>query len=394
MADLWTVDWDGPFVAGGDGGTRLTPNFKLREFRRADGSVRVHRELVTALQMLRDRLGKSLSVAGVDNDGLGATVTTPAVPDLVKAAEALQPQQLIESVTESGGKVRVRIPDPSREREIELAHALEAAFHVTSAFETSGDKFLQITGNFDGAGLSFGPAQMNFKSGTLTEIFQEYLAADEAALRACFRDADDWNEWLNVLKMPKWEDQVRWSNRVSTGRNNSSVVEPWKGYFKAVGGMPLFRTMMVQKIFRDYGEKLLRAVGQLKAMRPDIQIDHLRCMCSLWDLVIQQGSLDKALDRIRERVRQESPKDQFELVRIAVEERARKASAEFVDDCISRRVGVLKGVPETVGLRQRANIQFYLLRDVRVRGAAAIPTEDVSPAIALASAAIASGTFA
>ena len=30
---MWSVDWDGDFVVGGDGNTRLTPAFRLKEFR-------------------------------------------------------------------------------------------------------------------------------------------------------------------------------------------------------------------------------------------------------------------------------------------------------------------------------------------------------------------------
>jgi hypothetical protein len=393
MADLWTVDWDGAFVVGGEGGTRLTPNFRLREFRRADGTVRVHRELVTALQMLRDRSGKSLSVAGVDADGLGAAIAAGNLAEVMRAADALGPHQLFETVVESGGRVHVRIPNPNQERQIELAHALEAAFNVTAGFETSGDKFQQVTGNFDKAGLSFGPAQVNFRSGTLVPLFRRFQAEDAARLRACFSDPDDFEEWLKVLDLPSAQ-QIAWANRISTGRNNGDVIQPWKGYFRAVGRVPAFRVIMVESILKDYGAKLLKAISHLRKLRPEIHIDHLRCVCSLWDLVIQQGGLDKAANEIAERVKRENPKDQFHLVRIAVEERAKKASPEFVDDCMSRRVGVLKGVPETVGGRQRANVLFYLLRDARLRDAAAIPTSNVDSAIARASAAIAEASTA
>ena len=64
---IWTVEWDGGFVVGGDDNRRLTPNFRLKEFRAPDGTVRVHRELVSALQMLRDRYGKSLAIRSTDD---------------------------------------------------------------------------------------------------------------------------------------------------------------------------------------------------------------------------------------------------------------------------------------------------------------------------------------
>jgi hypothetical protein len=388
---FWLVNWDGGFVVGGEGNQRLTPSFRLKEFQRAGGAVRVHREVVSALQIVRDRLGKSVSIAGVDDDGLGATVSGQPVPDLVKAARAARSGKLFESIEEKDGKVHVRIPDPSVVPEIDLAQALETAFLVTSAFETAGDKFQQITGNFDGAGLSFGPAQMNFKSGTLQSLFAQFQQADEAALRGCFTDPDDYAEWLTVLHLPTAAKQISWSDTISTGRRNSEVNDPWKGYFQAVGRVEKFRIIMVESTMREYGAKLLNAVGYLQSLRPHVPIDHLRCVCSLWDLVIQQGSLDKAKTAIEARVHREQPTDQFHLVRIGVEERGKTASAEFQNDCVSRRVGVLNGVPETVGDRQRANIQFYLLRDARVRGAADVAKLDVASELARASAAVATG---
>lgn len=56
-----------------------------------------------------------------------------------------------------------------------------------------------------------------------------------------------------------------------------------------------------------------------------------RCMCSLYDLVVQQGGLQKALPEITLRVKNDKPVNQFELVRIAVQERGRKARDAVVN---------------------------------------------------------------
>ncbi|MGE0447849.1 MAG: hypothetical protein AB7P99_21680 [Vicinamibacterales bacterium] len=364
---MWTVDWDGGFVVGGDGNRRLTPGFRLREFRRPNGSVRVHRELVSSLQLLRNRLGVPLKVVEVAPDGLSAVVRS-----------------------DPGGTVRVAIDDPLRMPPIDLEQALETAFAVTAAFETAGDKFQQVTGNFDGAGLSFGPAQVNFGTGTLVPLFRAFQAADEAALAACFDDPDDYDEWLRVLDMSRAQ-QVAWANGISTGRGAHDVVEPWKGYLRRVGSVERFRAIMVERILSDYGRRMLRSIDQLRQLRPDLAIDHLRCVCSLYDLVVQQGSLDKALPAIAARVAREEPADQFALTHIAVEERGRAALAAWRDDACSRRLGILHGVPETVGGRQRANLNFYMLRDVRVRNAADLITGDVDDEFVRVSHTLATG---
>ena len=155
------------------------------------------------------------------------------------------------------------------------------------------------------------------------------------------------------LPIPK---QIEWADSISTGRGGHDVVEPWKGYFQAVGRVDRFRAIMVERILSDYGGKMLRALKQLQTLKPVVQIDHLRCICSLYDLVVQQGSLDKAWDAITERVGRENPQDQFALMRIAVEERGRKASAEWQDE--PQRGLDLNGVPRPSGSGKRATIKF------------------------------------
>ncbi len=387
---VWTVEWDGGFVVGGDGTRRLTPHFRLKEFRRADGTVRVHRELVSALQLLRDRFGKGLSVRDTEADGLAASVAGEPAAELHEHAEAMQVRGIFTAVGRRDDGVRVTVPGPDALPRIELEQALETAFSVTSGFETAGDKFQQITGNFDGAGLSFGPAQVNFGTGTLVPLFREFRAADEAALRGCFADPDDYEDWLRVLDLPAAE-QIAWANSVTAGRGGHDVIEPWRGYFHAVGRVHRFRAIMVESILRDYGGRMARAIAALQRLRPGIHIDHLRCICSLYDLVVQQGSLDKAWAAIEARVTREDPQDQFALTQIAVEERGRKANPPWHADAVSRRVGILKGVPETVENRQRANINFYMLRDVRIRSTDGLLGDDVAAECVRVSQALAAG---
>ena len=387
---MWTVDWQGGFIVGGDDNRRLTPSFRLKEFRRPDGSIRVHRELISGLQLLRDRFGNPLSVKRTEADGLAAVVAGEPVAALLASAQTLRERRVFENVAREDGGVSVTVPSPDSLPPIDLEQALETAFSVTAAFETAGDKFQQITGNFDGAGLSFGPAQVNFGTGTLVPLFRKFKAADEAALRGCFTDPDDYDEWLRVMDLPT-SKQIDWANGVTTGRGGHDVIEPWKGYFRAVGRVERFRALMVESILSDYGGRMLRALKKLQALKPAVQIDHLRCICSLYDLVVQQGSLDKAWDAITARVGRENPQDQFALIRIAVEERGRAASSEWRDDACSRRLGILRGVPETVGERQRANINFYMLRDVRVRNASELTSGDVTDEFARVSQVLGSG---
>jgi hypothetical protein len=87
---------------------------------------------------------------------------------------------------------------------------------------------------------------------------------------------------------------------------------------------------------------------------------------------VQQGSLRKAHEAVRRRVAREQPADEFALTRIAVEERAKKASKRWRADCLSRRLCILERQPVSVSLdghrSRRSNVSAYLLRNSRVRG--------------------------
>jgi len=133
---MWSVDWDGGFVVGGDGNRRLTPSFRLKEFRKPDGTVRVHRELVSALQLLRDRFGRSIAVRRTEPDGLGAVVSGEPIALLRDTANRFNAQGLFASVGPHSDGVAVRIPPIEQLSSIDLDQALETAFSVTSASDS------------------------------------------------------------------------------------------------------------------------------------------------------------------------------------------------------------------------------------------------------------------
>ncbi|MFX6442915.1 hypothetical protein ABTG23_18935, partial [Acinetobacter baumannii] len=69
------LKYDDDYLIGGPARARVTPNFQLSEYARADGTVRVHRELLAAVQRVREELGTGVSIAGVvPRGGLGAGI--------------------------------------------------------------------------------------------------------------------------------------------------------------------------------------------------------------------------------------------------------------------------------------------------------------------------------
>ena len=80
-----------------------------------------------------------------------------------------------------------------------------------------------------------------------------------------------------------------------------------------------------------------------KALDDNQQAVQLAWARALFNLCVQQNSLDKALAVIKQRCKHEPPTTQRGLLEIAVVERGKKASSDWASDCISRRMGILSG---------------------------------------------------
>lgn len=375
---MMAIKYEDDYIVAGKPGDAITPNFRVKEFI-AGGALYVHRELVGAMQELREAYGSPIAIQGLSPQagygtgkrGCFAFVRGSDMDKLAAPAAALVKQAFLARVERAGEDLYVEIPDPAHLPPLPAANALERALRVTAAYETSGDPFQSVTGNFDGAGLSFGPLQVNFGTGTLQELFARFRFVDESALAACFAKSEHWDEWQRLMRQSK-ANQIGWADALSAGANKAGFRQPWKGYLEAVGRVEKFRREMVRYAYDSYGRKLIVALSWLKGLWPG-KIDNFACLNALYDLCVQQGSLDKAHAAIRARVQREQPDDQIALVRIAVEERGRTAAPAWRADCISRRLGILYREPVTISesgrTATRENLRVYLVRNVPVIGA-------------------------
>ena len=373
------IRYEDGFIVGGNLTTRITPNFRLREFVGRDGAVRIHRELVGALQELRESYGQPLAVKAVEpKSGLGARkrglfawLDAEDLDAVITSAAGLVKLGYFDRVLKHGGQIYAEMPPPDALPPLPPEPAFEIVMRLTAAYETTGDPYQQVTGNFDGAGLSFGPLQVNFGTGTLPDLFPRFQARDEAALKGCFDKLEHYHEWQQILHSSR-PKQIAWADGLSRGNSKHGFAQPWKRYLQAVGRVSAFREETLRYAYDKYGRKLIVQLAWLRGLSP-IRIDRFACLSALYDLCVQQGGLEKAHAAIRRRVNEERPSNQFELVHIAVEERGRKATERWRADCISRRLGILYRTPqkttESGHTAYRDNPRLYLIRDVKVRGA-------------------------
>ena len=373
-----TVKYENDFIVEGNANTRLSANFKVKEFLDKNGKLHVHRELVAGLQILRNRFGSGIDIisikapASMDQGpaGLGVTIKSDDILTLEKAAKKLKTEGYFSRVEPHSSGLYLEIPVPDAMPAINAETAFDCGMQVTAAFETSGDPYQQVTGNFDGAGLSYGPIQCNLLSGTLQELFRRFRGEDEGKLKACFDNNEaDYKAFWKMLDGSR-KKAVAWGDAQSTGRGKHGFRQPWKGYLQAVGREPVFRRVMLVYAYDTYGKRVLAALSFLRGISP-VRITGLRCLAALYDMCVQQGSLNKAADEIRTRVFNEMPADEVALTRIVVEERAKKASPRWRADCLSRRLSILEREPVQVAMdgqrSKRSNPGYYLLRNSPIK---------------------------
>jgi hypothetical protein len=373
-----TIQMQDDFIIGGSANSLITPNFRLKEFTKPDGTIFIHRELISGLQILRERLGAPISVdpltsSALDNPellGVGTLVTSNKLEPMFKLANGLTKQGYFGVCRKIDDALYLEIPNPQHLPAIAAKHAFDCGVRVTAAYETSGDPYLQVTGNFDGAGLSFGPIQCNLGTGTLQELFRRMRGEDERLLQRCFGNDEDYHTFWRILNGSR-KKAVQWADQLSTGSRKQGFSQPWKGYLQAVGREPKFRTITLAYAYDKYGKLLMSALAFLYGVAP-IKISNLRCLAALYDMGVQQGSLSKAHTAIRKRVDAEQPEDEFALTKIAVEERAKKANKRWRADCLSRRLSILERRPVSVTMNgqraRRSNSRSYLLRNSKVKG--------------------------
>ena len=365
---------DGPYIVSASPNSKLSTNFKAKEYMATDGSLYVHQDLVAGVQLLRDLVGP-MSVNSVRpramGKGLGVSLKATDLDTLLASALELKKQGIFSEVlSQSSSAVVVGVQSEGRAKNLKPVFAFDCGLQVVANYETQGDPYQQVTGNFDGAGLSFGVIQFNFKSETLQKLFGMFRVADERALQACFGTEERYDEITRIMAAPA-SKAIKWGNEISTGRNRSGVSEPWKSCFRAVGKVEEFRNIQMMFAYDRYGRLLMETLAFLEGLS-QLRIRNHRCLTALFDMCIQQGGYARAAREIKQRVNTEHPADEIMLTHIVVEERAKKASLKYRADCLSRRLGILYRQPHPVTMNgikaRRVNEKLYLIRDVKVNG--------------------------
>jgi hypothetical protein len=231
---------------------------------------------------------------------------------------------------------------PPAAGQLSLAEAQLMALKITTVFEGQGSlNYKALADNFDGMGMSFGLVQWNFGMGTLGKLLNKMRAQDAATFDGCFDPGANYAVLKAALAAKDKQAQMQWAiglEATPAGR------KAWKASFHALGSVEAFNKIQLDTAVNDYQPTVLNDIAFLRELNPAAMREvEFRSYASLFDCAIQQGGLKKAKDEIRAKVASDKPATQLALLKIAVTERANKASHASVADCLSRRLSILEG---------------------------------------------------
>ena len=187
---------------------------------------------------------------------------------------------------------------------VSLSDAQEIALKITTYFEGGiSMNYQALADDSDGQGTSFGLIQWNFGQNTLGPLLKKMLDAYPTAFRGCFGDDADYDTLKKALTDGNQAGQFKWARDLL--KNNRSA---WKSAFRKIGSIGAFDQIQREQAIAKYHPSAERAIKSLRAISPTLFAKvELRSYAAIFDLCVQQGSIDKAMPEIKQRVKGEQP---------------------------------------------------------------------------------------
>jgi len=208
---------------------------------------------------------------------------------------------------------------------------------MTAGFETGQgfpECFVQVTGDFDGQGMSLGVLQWNFGQGSLQPLLAEALQDCRGLLEGIF------HEHLPVLEAvlaAERGEQMEFARSIQGPRH--TVAEPWLGMFKALCRLPPFQDIQVRYA--------ARTMDQARHLAQNFNLSSERGIALMFDIVTQNGGIGSVVAaQIRSDyagVTEEGAAGEVARMGIVARRRAAAAKPEWVEDVRARKLCIAEG---------------------------------------------------
>ncbi|MEC0123390.1 hypothetical protein [Paenibacillus pabuli] len=139
-----------------------------------------------------------------------------------------------------------------------LTDSLKDKLLRNTGFFEGNNGYSNVTGNFDGQGLSFGIIQYNFGQGTLQPLLKEYIQNNETEFKAVFGTSKA-ATLKDVVNNKTKSQQIAWGESISTSGGN--VVSEWKTLFESMGAKSANQALQ-RKYAESYFNRAITFAGK------------------------------------------------------------------------------------------------------------------------------------
>jgi peptidoglycan hydrolase-like protein with peptidoglycan-binding domain len=174
-----------------------------------------------------------------------------------------------------GGESRVKEPA------IRSSPLTVRCLALTGSFECKGappESFAELSGDFDGQGLSLGVCQWNIGQGELQPLLTEMAEAYSVVVNDTLHDHAV--EFRTMLASSR-EEQMAWARSLQDGRHR--IAEPWAGLLKTLARTEEFQSIQVAASNRTYQAAL--------ALCGEFGLTTERAVALMFDIKIQNGNI-------------------------------------------------------------------------------------------------------
>lgn len=192
--------------------------------------------------------------------------------------------------------------------EAPIPSLFERCLQLTASFE--GHNFTQLTGNFDGAGITWGIIGFTLRSGQIPALILKIKKTHPAILPNAFGTLS--RTILSICKA-SWLEQLHWANSIY--RAHSRTISPeWRQAFARLGDFPEVQKLQIQQAHRNFFLPALKTAHTL-------QLSTERAIALCFDIYVQNGGLRPGpKQKITSELRKLEPADPPKLKRRRAEQ--------------------------------------------------------------------------
>lgn len=216
---------------------------------------------------------------------------------------------------------------------------LQRCLELTATIETGYKAprcYTCVAGNFDRQGISYGALQWNLGQRSLQPLFHTYETRHPNGLDEVF---DDYAPVLREVLQKPLEEQLAWAVSIQTAKYR--VMEPWVGFFEALGMRKEFQDIQIEFAAARYK----KALGYCRTY----QVNSERAVAMMFDIVTQNGSIGKTtreqiFQHFAETAFSEDPSvKEVQQLEIIARLRAQASAKRWQSDVLSRKLTIARG---------------------------------------------------